>query len=830
MKNKRIQNVTLFLLFLLQGFTALAQQKMSNLVAFVSFPDDETSFTDNSLSHYERMFNDRTAGANSVYTYFKHSSYGQLDWTTTFVGQNGTDKIVSYQAKFPRGYYRIKGEINTIGYKDDTEKSLRERELIDEVAAYMKSKLSDGSTFDANNDGLIDNVVIVLSGRSDISAKYLLWPHRSDIALPTLRGIDFLGKKISGYIMVFDEANGFGKAFAPIPLSTGLLCHEMSHSLGTWDLYHVVGNLNPVGVWDLMSDNQTVPQQMMVYTKMKYCKWLDESDITTITQPGTYTLNPVGGTSKQNIAYKIQPIGSEEYFLVEYRKKEGYDASIPESGLLVYRINPKFSKGNVNYNGTTILDEQYIFRPGGTTTTDGNIREAAFSADKGKTLFGENANVRPFYSDGTEARFTLSNISMAGETISFTYTPGAKRILPSKTDIELGGTAESNVAISVASDDNWQITGLPQWLTASTTGGTSGNTSVTIKTTASNETVKTREATLTFVSVTDPNLTTTMVVRQLSNVVSAPEQLIATQAEDGIHLSWIAKTGGLLLSENFEDTTNPNGWTMTNTDTKGWKWQKHTSLYPAREGRGYSASLYKSWEDNEVNENQRLESPVFAQGKTLSFYSRSNAALRDFTASQQYYWVEVSKDGGNTWTKVFDVSTDYPVGNDGKPAYRDYVKISVDLSDYLSNQMKVRFRAFDTKDGVQFGWAIDDVEIYAAQSSANITGYNVYRNGVLIAGNLPSPTYIDKQPVNGDNAYTVTAISSMGESSPSAVANVNTSTTGIHKLTTMPAKTIEVYTIEGQRIAEKDMLSGRVYVIKIIDTNGKTATRKVMKH
>ncbi len=114
-----------------------------------------------------------------------------------------------------------------------------------------------------------------------------------------------------------------------------------------------------LGIWDLMSDNQLVAQNMTAYTKYRYCKWIDE--IPEISKAGTCTLYPVGGSSKENIAYKIKPVGSDEYFVVEYRKQEGFDKSLPGSGLLIYRINPAYTGGNVNYNGTTRLDEQYIF-------------------------------------------------------------------------------------------------------------------------------------------------------------------------------------------------------------------------------------------------------------------------------------------------------------------------------------------------------------------------------------------------------------------------------------------------------------------------------------
>lgn len=67
------------------------------------------------------------------------------------------------------------------------------------------------------------------------------------------------GVKVGNYLKVFDGANGY-KSMVPQKINTGVLCHEMTHTLGAYDLYTTKGNANstlePVNVWDLMSDNQ----------------------------------------------------------------------------------------------------------------------------------------------------------------------------------------------------------------------------------------------------------------------------------------------------------------------------------------------------------------------------------------------------------------------------------------------------------------------------------------------------------------------------------------------------------------------------------------------
>lgn len=663
-----------------------ANLKKANLVCFVKFADetDGTMFTDQPFSHYEQMFNGSTDGAQSVYNYFKHSSYGQLEWTTSFFPAPDGTKIASYTAKQPRGYYQEKTSINPDGWADATTMAARERALIKEIIANIDENLADDVVVDADGDGLVDNLTIIVSSCSELGSRHMLWPHRSDLVSATGE-FTVNGKRVVGYLLVFDESRQF-----TAPTTLGVICHEMSHSLGTYDLYHVGDKLNPVGIWDLMSDNQNVPQQMTVYTKWRYCKWVD--DIPEISAPGVYTLNPVGGTSKDNIAYKIKPVGSDEYFVVEYRKKEGYDSSIPESGLLVYRINPRFSGGNVGYNGTTRLDEQYIFRPNGTTTADGNILQAAFSQESGRTAIGGLAAQKPFYSNGTVANFAIANVSACGETLSFELLETARQLLLSETTLTLKGQQGSGATVTVASDDAWTLSGTPDWLTVSPASGEAGTTTVSITATADNTSGSVREAVLTLTSTTDASLTKTLTVTQ--------EPLSAN----------------VILFDDFENTANPNSWEITYEGEAGRGWQytegSVTGKTTSMTNSGTHAMTMKDvyWED--VHMDAKLTSKTFAGGKTLTFYSHCNGGNAT-PRTPPVYIIEVSSDGGATWTTIFDVLKDYPRDENGTTVKAtSYTKITLDLSPYTSDQMKIRFNCYDnTNEGLQYWWQIDDLEI-----------------------------------------------------------------------------------------------------------------------
>ncbi len=741
--------------------------EMANLVCFVRFAgEDEGNEFGFSFSDYDRLFNDETVGANSVYNYFKEASYGQLDWKTSFFPVSTDDRVVSYQAEQERGYYKEKSSINESGYSNDVDRAARELALLKEIAEYLSQSLPENTLLDADNDGIIDNLCVVFSGRSELSARHLLWPHRTDLALPDEKAIFVQGKKLTGYLMVFDDANGWA-SLSPIPLNTGVLCHEMSHSLNTYDLYHVNDDLNPVGVWDLMSDNLRVPQHMSVYTKYRYCGWIDE--IPEISEPGTYVLNPVGGVTSENIAYKIKPVGSDEYFVVEYRRKAGtFDSGLPESGLLVYRINPAYTGGNVNYNGTTRLDEVYIFRPGGTTKVDGNIEQAAFSAENGRTAFGGSADLKPFYSDGTEARFALTNISSCGETLSFDLVKLGHQLVLSESAVTFRGEVGEKMELTVEADVDWIVAGVPEWLALNPAEGKAGKTVVVMETLVDNPQPQGREGQITFTSPSDETLSVTLTVKQQSNLILPPSDLTAVTENGGVKLEWTApEEGAPTLVDGFEDTSNPNGWTIENAGDRGWTWHASDKYNPAYTGN-YSMYMKSAMED--LHQDERLTSPVFANGQTLTFLSRSIAPGK--TVKNQFYYVEVSTDGGETWEVVYDLMKDCQTVN-------QFEKITIDLSAYQSDRMRVSFHAYDTNNvGLSYWWQVDDVSISSGQQGALVQGYAVYRNGELI-GTTEECAFVDSNPVNGENVYTVRATGTFGETSDSEPATVVYAPSGV---------------------------------------------------
>ena len=72
------------------------------------------------------------------------------------------------------------------------------------------------------------------------------------------------------------------------------------------------------------------------------------------------------------------------------------------------------------------LNELYLFRPGGTPTIDGDVAEAYFSLESGRTAINSTTDPYPFLSMCEASDLNISNIGSAeGDSIQFTVTINA---------------------------------------------------------------------------------------------------------------------------------------------------------------------------------------------------------------------------------------------------------------------------------------------------------------------------------------------------------------------------------------------------------------------
>lgn len=387
--------------------------RYNNLVVFIRFAGD--TYHTSSFSTVEAMFNGTGYGANSLHNFYHHTSYNQLDLWSYFYPEPDGEVVLSYEDIYPKEYYQpYNATTNPIGYLDE-DRTEREFDLLERAIEYVEDMVPEDLDLDYNDDGMVDNVVFVCKGTTG-AWNSLLWPHRWSIydryvPLHDLQVYDFnLQLEQGGYFNV------------------STLCHEMCHSLGAPDLYHYYSDGNPVGSWDLMCSDTEPPQQPSVYMKYKYGNWIEDIPVINPEDPnalGTYELEANVWEGGRRNGYMISTSNPYQFFFVEYRDKSSFfEGNIPGSGMLVYRIDTRFD-GNASYDGNNYFDEVYVFRPGGTFSSDGSVSAANFSEEAHRTEFNAGTDPYPFFSNGQtyDWPFQITNVSSAGERISFDLRP-----------------------------------------------------------------------------------------------------------------------------------------------------------------------------------------------------------------------------------------------------------------------------------------------------------------------------------------------------------------------------------------------------------------------
>jgi M6 family metalloprotease-like protein len=394
-----------------------------NIVIFIRFKDEVNYEAPYALDYYENMLN----GVNqtSLRDYYLEVSYGKLDIISEIVlSERG---IYYYTDIYDRSYYSEKSSLS---------QAKREHQLlkraINEVDAL--GLIDPAINLDANNDGEIDSITFMVSGE-DNGWGSLLWPHKwelydvyGDEDAPEINGV----KAYTYTFNLLGNTKNYG-----MKASVGVLAHETFHLLGAPDLYHYYDffDLDNAGPWSLMDNSAATPVHMLGYMKETYGGWIE--DVETITTSGTFELAPLASGDDQLL--KIDTGYSNEYVYLEYRFQEGrYESTLPDSGLLIYRVDKDYVGNEMGYatssNGEGI-NEVFVFRPNIGDITEpirfpnnesssfyGDLNRAAISNFNAFKEAGTTTSFMLFHSDGTLMDLTITNVIESNGRITFDIT------------------------------------------------------------------------------------------------------------------------------------------------------------------------------------------------------------------------------------------------------------------------------------------------------------------------------------------------------------------------------------------------------------------------
>lgn len=105
--------------------------------------------------------------------------------------------------------------------------------------------------------------------------------------------------------------------------------------------------------------------------------------------------------------------------MLEFRQKAGtFESALPGTGLIIYRIDR--SECCQNYvDQDRSLNWIYIYRPGGTNKSDGDIRNAWMDVSAERSSFSNTSDPNCYLSDGSLGNIFIKNIEVCDNTVSF---------------------------------------------------------------------------------------------------------------------------------------------------------------------------------------------------------------------------------------------------------------------------------------------------------------------------------------------------------------------------------------------------------------------------
>jgi hypothetical protein len=198
----------------------------------------------------------------------------------------------------------------------------------------------------------------------------------------------------------------------------------------------------------------------------------------------------------------------------------------------------------------------------------------------------------------------------------------------------------------------------------------------------------------------------------LTEITLPPAAVQAEQAGNNVNITWLAPGSGAELTEGFEGTAFPPAdWSQVINNTGAavlevlptWCQAGTVALTPPIPPHGGESQAGMWWSYD--YQDEWLKTPAFncLPGASLSFWSYVYFG----STNGDHYYVKVSTDGGNSWTVLWDASTQ----TGGQNAYT--TPITIDLSSYGGQEIMLAFHAEDppSDDGMWYVWFIDDIHI-----------------------------------------------------------------------------------------------------------------------
>jgi len=302
------------------------------LVLLVDFPDFKANYEISTPQFFQDILFEE--GDRSLYDFYYENSYGKLQVR---------GEVFNKWITVSKNYSYYEGGYRGMGFYPNNSQKLVEEAInsIDSVVNF--------ADYDGNGDGVVDGIFVVYAGQRPATKNpNRIYPHQWNIT-PVIKD----SKTISNYTIIPEYRS------KPGDTTIGVFCHEFGHMIGGIDLYDLDGLVTQsfdgkksygIGKWSVMAYGTygtldifgDSPAEFDPWHKIKF-GWLKPVEIKE--DALNVEISPVEMNNARVIKI-VSPSNPKEYFLIEYRKKIGFDVSLPGEGILVYHVDEGMNSDN----------------------------------------------------------------------------------------------------------------------------------------------------------------------------------------------------------------------------------------------------------------------------------------------------------------------------------------------------------------------------------------------------------------------------------------------------------------------------------------------------
>lgn len=597
-----------------KSFPTTGERKL--VCILMGFPD--LPFT-KTKADFEALFNQVGYTANeatgSVRDYYLENSWGQFDLTVTIAGP--------YTASYNMSYY---------GGNDSNENDSNPKVLAQEAVTKADADVNY-KEFDNDGDNWVDGVYIIYAGYGEEAggSEDAIWAHAWSFTTLQLDEV-----YLSRYSCSAELSGNEGTEMTAI----GVICHEFGHVLGAPDYYDTDyegsgGSYSGTGKWDMMAGGSwnnmgKTPAHHNGFTKTVVYNW---APLTEIDTSAHITMNKV--IADKNSFHKINTETAGEYFLLEYRTKDGFDAALPGQGLMIYHVHKDVWNSE---NAINAAHPQKMYpicanatqNPSAIANSYGSINSsgAPFPGSGLVTEFSAESVPTMMSWDGKKVEKSITNITedLTLETIEFDFMGGLygnpglfKAVTYSTTQIELSwiksekrtvivGVSESPIATNINTGESIAIDQMLDEQTKIIYIGTDDNA-----------------------IITDLNPATKYYFKAWTVLDNTPTYSpgVLSSASTGC-----AEVTTLPFTEDFETSFITSCWSQIHvSNNKNWEWGTGNNAgYPANAHSGQKNAYFKITTASSKGSISRIVLPTF----DLTAYAQKNVSLDFWMANAKW--------------------------------------------------------------------------------------------------------------------------------------------------------------------------------------------------